>query len=121
MKLLFQVLRPVSFKVCNTPGNAAGKSSAIRPGPICSAATVHLAAAVPNFAWMEIRESPTESTGFYDAELFPTKIEQDGPRLHILYVPGLGVYFNDDFASSRPYQPSPENFLNREDGSLTNS
>ena len=90
-------------------------------GPICSAATVHLAAAVPNFAWMEIRESPTESTGFYDAELFPTKIEQDGPRLPILDVPGLGVDFNEELASSRPYQPSPENFLNREDGSLTNS
>ena len=33
-------------------------------GPICTAATVHLAAAVPNFSWMEIRESPTESIGF---------------------------------------------------------
>ena len=39
-------------------------------GPICTAATVHLAAAVPNFSWMEIRESPTESTGFYNPVLF---------------------------------------------------
>jgi galactonate dehydratase len=29
-------------------------------GPICTAATVHLAAAVPNVAWMEFRSSPTE-------------------------------------------------------------
>lgn len=90
-------------------------------GPICSAATVHLAAAVPNFAWMEIRESPTESTGFYDAELFPTKIEQDGSRLPIPDAPGLGVEFNEELANSRPYQPSPENFLKRQDGSVTNS
>jgi len=90
-------------------------------GPICSAATVHLAAAVPNFAWMEIRESPTESTGFYDAGLFPTKIEQDGSRLPIPDAPGLGVEFNEELANSRPYQPSPERFLRRQDGSVTNS
>ena len=27
-------------------------------GPICSAATVHLAAAAPNFAWLEVRGLP---------------------------------------------------------------
>ena len=32
-------------------------------GPICTAATVHLAAAVTNFAWLECRNSPTEELG----------------------------------------------------------
>ncbi|HLN12778.1 MAG TPA: mandelate racemase/muconate lactonizing enzyme family protein, partial [bacterium] len=27
-------------------------------GPVCTAATVHLAAAIPNFAWLECRETP---------------------------------------------------------------
>ena len=33
-------------------------------GPICTAATIHLAAAVANFAWLEVRTSPTEQLGF---------------------------------------------------------
>jgi galactonate dehydratase len=90
-------------------------------GPICTAATVHMAAAVPNFSWMEIRESPTEHLGFYDAELFPTQMAQDGPRFPIPDVPGLGVELNEELAASRPYQASKQNFLRRRDGSLTNS
>ena len=38
-------------------------------GPVCTAATVHLAAAVPNFAWAECRETPGKfgfSPGFTD-------------------------------------------------------
>ena len=48
-------------------------------GPICTAATVHLAAAVPNFAWLEVRISPTENLGFDDAELFPVQPKLEGP------------------------------------------
>jgi galactonate dehydratase len=29
-------------------------------GPICTAATIHFAAAVPNFAWLETRATPGE-------------------------------------------------------------
>ena len=90
-------------------------------GPICTAATVHFAAAVPNFSWMEIRESPTESTGFYDADLFPTQIEQDGPKLLIPDAPGLGVALDEELAASRPYQAPRKRFLRRQDGSLTNA
>src|SRR3954451_9251227 len=46
-------------------------------GAICTAATVHLAAAVTNFAWMECRTSPTESLCFNNPEFFPVQIEQD--------------------------------------------
>ena len=41
-------------------------------GPICTAASVHLAAAVPNFSWLEHRVTPTEKGRFLDDELFPT-------------------------------------------------
>ena len=33
-------------------------------GPICTAASVHLAASVSNFAWLECRSSPVERLGF---------------------------------------------------------
>ncbi len=47
-------------------------------GPVCTAATVHLAAAVPNFAWMEVRISPTEAQDYPDAEVFPVQHKLEG-------------------------------------------
>src|SRR6266545_7060233 len=90
-------------------------------GPICTAATVHLAAAVPNFAWMEIRSSPTEELGFYDKELFPVQCEQDGPRMLVPDRPGLGVEFDEARASRQEFRSNPTEHLRRRDGSITNS
>ena len=50
-------------------------------GPVCTAATIHLAAAVANFAWLEVRVTQTEN----------------------LYYGESGV--NDADASSRPAAP----------------
>ena len=48
-------------------------------GPICTAATVHFAAAVANFAWLETRASPAELyLGFDDAGIFPVQPRLDG-------------------------------------------
>lgn len=90
-------------------------------GPICTAATVHLAAAVPNFAWMEIRSSPTEELGFYDRDLFPVQCQQDGPRMLVPDRPGLGVELDEDRASRQVFQMGPTIHLRRRDGSITNS
>jgi galactonate dehydratase len=91
-------------------------------GAICSAATAHLAAAVPNFAWMEIRESPTEHLGFYDAEVFPVQLQLDGPRLLLSDAPGLGVEVNEEYVARQPdLQPSFRGHLRRRDGSITNA
>ena len=90
-------------------------------GPICSAATAHLAAAVPNFAWMEIRQSPTEQLGFYDERLFPVQPVQQGPRLIVPTVPGLGVEFDEKAAEHPEFQPRAGRLLRRRDGSVTNS
>jgi galactonate dehydratase len=89
-------------------------------GPVCTAAAVHLAAAVPNFAWLEHRSSPTEELGFYDRDLFPVQPVQDGPRLLIPDAPGLGVEFNEALASREEYQPRATRHLRRHDGSITN-
>jgi galactonate dehydratase len=90
-------------------------------GAICSAATAHLAAAVPNFAWMEIRNSPTEKLGFYDPELFPVQPQQDGPRLQIPDAPGLGVEVNEERAGRGEFEHGRRWFLRRRDGSITNA
>lgn len=91
-------------------------------GVIATAATVHLAAAVPNFASMEIRASPTEDYGFYDRDLFPVQMEQDGPRMAVPTGPGLGVELNEDLARRRAdeFRPIATRHLRRPDGSITN-
>ncbi len=89
-------------------------------GPVCTAATVHLAAAVPNFAWLEVRASPTEEGGFYDRDLFPEQPVQEGSRIWVPDTPGLGVEFNEALASGQTFRFWEAPHLHREDGSLTN-
>jgi galactonate dehydratase len=90
-------------------------------GAICTAATVHLAAAVTNFAWMESRSSPTEQLGFSAPEFFPLQVEQDGPRLLVPEGPGLGVEFDEERAARQEYAMHPSALLRRRDGLITNS
>jgi galactonate dehydratase len=90
-------------------------------GAICAAATAHLAAAVPNFAWMEIRSSPTEALGFNDPDFFPVQLVQEGPRLIVPDGPGLGVEFDEERATRAPFEIGRARHLRRRDGSITNS
>jgi len=89
-------------------------------GPICTAATIHLSAAVPNFAWQEVRSSPTEKLGFSDTDWFPVQPEQDEYRLLVPDAPGLGVEFNEEraIATEGKFWEAPH--LSRRDGSVTN-
>jgi galactonate dehydratase len=89
-------------------------------GPICAAATIHLAAAVPNFAWMEVRLSPTETLSVYEDELFPVQPKAEGPNFPVLDTPGLGVEVNEELAASRSYQISEPPHLVRRDSSVQN-
>ena len=89
-------------------------------GPICSAATVHLAAAVPNFAWLEVRVSPTEEGRFYDTDWFPVQPELDGYRYLVPDGPGLGVEFNEERAQAEEFRFWEAPHLSRRDGSYTN-
>jgi galactonate dehydratase len=93
-------------------------------GAVCSAATAHLCLAAPNVAWMEIRESPTEHLGFYDADLFPVQCQLDGPRLLVSDRPGLGVEVDEALAARETDAPEgagTRRFLRRRDGSITNA
>jgi galactonate dehydratase len=89
-------------------------------GPICTAATVHLAAAVPNFAWLEVRTSPTEQLGFDNSDLFPVQLHLEGSSYPVPETPGLGVEFNDELAAERAFQFWEAPHLHRRDGSYTN-
>ena len=89
-------------------------------GTLCTAATIHLAAAVPNFAWMEIRQSPTERTERYSTNLFPVQPQLEGSWFSVPELPGLGVEFNEEFALANPAEIEHRQFLRRRDGSITN-
>ncbi len=89
-------------------------------GPICAAATVHLGAAVANFAWMEVRLSPTESLAVYEDELFPLQPVADGPNFPVPITPGLGIEVNEELAASLTAQYSEPPHLRRRDGSVQN-
>ena len=123
----------VRIDVCNVGGltesmKVAGMAEAhyidLMPhnplGPVCTAATAHLAAAVANFAWLEVRVSPTEQGRFSDAEVFPSQLVQDGPRLMIPDAPGLGVDVNEEYIAEQSFKFWEAPHLRRRDGSHTN-
>lgn len=89
-------------------------------GPVCTAATVHMSAAVPNFSWLETRQSPVENLGFHDKNLFPRQVDLDGAIYPVPDSPGLGVEVNED--AIRAAQPVHVEcpHLSKPDGSVTN-
>ena len=90
-------------------------------GPVCTAATIHLSAAVPNLSWVETRQSLVEQDlGFHDPALFPTQVKMDGPVYLVPDAPGLGVEV-DEAAIRRQIASHIEcPHLRRPDGSVTN-
>jgi len=84
-------------------------------GPISTAANLHLAAAVPNYAWLEERTQDY----VFGPEVFPQQPSIDGTQFPLPEGPGLGVEFNED-AAGAPFEFSESPHLHRRDGSLTN-
>ncbi len=89
-------------------------------GPICTAASIHLAAAVPNFSWLEVRTSPTEPPTHNDRTLFPVQPTQEGANFIVPNQPGLGVEFEEELAAEQEFKFWETPRLRRRDGSLTN-
>jgi len=89
-------------------------------GPVCAAATVHLAAAVPNFAWMEVRVSPTEAQQYPSAEVFPQQHKLQGSYFPVPDAPGLGVDVNEETIQAQAFKFWEAPHLHRLDGSYTN-
>ena len=89
-------------------------------GPVCTAATVHVAAAVPNFFSLEVRTSPTEQLGFFDETIFPVQLKLDGARFPVPTAPGLGVDVNEEYIARQEFRFSEAPHLHKRDGSYTN-
>ncbi len=94
--------------------------------PIQTAAIIHFAAAVPNFAWMEDRhrnfralfQGKTSSYRPPDSDMYPVHLEPDGVRWPVPTGPGLGVEVNEEMLDVA-YELSPVSPTRRRDGSLT--
>ncbi|HJP30066.1 MAG TPA: mandelate racemase/muconate lactonizing enzyme family protein [Candidatus Latescibacteria bacterium] len=89
-------------------------------GPICTAASVHLGAAVPNFAWLEARVSPTEASASQDSDLFPQQLTLQGDRFLVPDTPGLGVEVDEEAVAAQAFKFWEAPHLHRRDGSYTN-
>ena len=90
-------------------------------GPICAAATIHLAAAVPNFCWMETRELPGEAVLVGDDVLFINRPKLVGSRFPVPDTPGLGIDIDETVLAKSEINTFIEfPHLRRSDGSHTN-
>ena len=88
-------------------------------GPVCTAASVHLGAAVPNFAWLETFKSPWAPDRHDDPHIFPKTLDVERGRFPVPDAPGLGVEVNED-ALTEPFRFWEAPHLHRRDGSYTN-
>lgn len=90
-------------------------------GPICTAATVHFAAAVSNFSWLETRSSPAEThLGFDNSDFFPVQPRLEGAFYPVPNSPGLGIEVDEDLVRKQEFRFWQAPLLRRRDGSFTN-
>ena len=85
-------------------------------GPVSTAAHIHFGAAVPNFAWLEVREREF----LFEEDLFPKQHRLDGTAFALPEEPGLGVEFNEELAAEQEWKFWEAPHLHRRDGSYTN-
>jgi galactonate dehydratase len=93
-------------------------------GPICTAATLHMAAAAPNFFALETRVTQTENL-YYNKDtsvddLFPRQPKLVGTSFPVPTGPGLGVDFNEALASRQTFKYWEAPHWVRKDGSVQN-
>ena len=89
-------------------------------GPICAGGAIHLAAAVPNFAWLEVFVNREGQNVMTDPDLFPVQPKLEGTRFPVPTAPGLGVEVNEKLAAERSFRFAEFPHLHRQDGSHTN-
>ncbi|MCP4379841.1 MAG: mandelate racemase/muconate lactonizing enzyme family protein [Hyphomicrobiales bacterium] len=91
-------------------------------GPICTAATIHLSAAVANFSWLETRVGVSDD-GYMskaDTSLFPLHPQLDGASYPVGDLPGLGIEVDEERISKSSFEFWEAPHLKRRDGSVTN-
>jgi galactonate dehydratase len=86
-------------------------------GPVTTAATIHLAAAIPNFAQLEYQHRLAEA---YPPDLFPLMPTLEGDAYLLPTAPGLGVEFDERAVADHLFEPWEAPHWRRRDGSYTN-
>jgi galactonate dehydratase len=87
-------------------------------GPICTAATIHMAAAVSNFAWLEVSPYDTDLSG---QELYFENYPVEGDtRYAIPELPGLGMDVDEERIKAESFKFWEAPRLFKQDGSYTN-
>ena len=90
-------------------------------GPICTAATIHFAAAVANFAWLETRASPAELYNHGEnSDIFPVQPRLEGATYPVNGAPGLGVEVDEELVKAQSFKFWEAPHWKRRDGSVTN-
>ena len=87
-------------------------------GPVCTAASVHFGAAVPNFSWLEDRTE--DLTQVSTDQVFPTRPVLDGTGYPVLDTPGLGVDVDLEAVRQLAESHWEAPHWTRPDGSVTN-
>jgi galactonate dehydratase len=86
-------------------------------GPVCTAASIHFSAAIPNFAGLEYRDFIAAA---YPRDLFPNFPEIDGDSFTLPTAPGIGVTFDESAVERYAFEPWEAPHWQRRDGSYTN-
>jgi galactonate dehydratase len=86
-------------------------------GPVTTAATIHLAAAIPNFAQLEYQHRLAAA---YPPDLFPLMSALDGDSFPLPTAPGLGVEFEPGAVVDYAFERWEAPHWKRRDGSYTN-
>jgi galactonate dehydratase len=86
-------------------------------GPVATAASIHLAASINNFAQLEYRG---EIDSGFPRDLFPVIPQIDGDRFPLPTAPGLGVTFDESAAERYAFQFWEAPHWRRRDGAYTN-
>ena len=79
-----------------------------------------LAAACPNFSWLEEINTPADSLGTNSPDFYPLQPQLQGARYRVPDQPGLGVEFNEALAAEQDFTMREIPRLKRNDGSFTN-
>ena len=89
---------------------------------MCTAASIHLAAAIPNFAGLEVWDGPTAERRWEPDEVFPKipLLPPDSVNYPLDDEPGLGVTFDEAAATREPFKLWNVPNLKRRDGSVQN-
>ncbi|MBM3532639.1 MAG: mandelate racemase/muconate lactonizing enzyme family protein [Alphaproteobacteria bacterium] len=89
-------------------------------GPICTAASIHLGAVVPNFTWLEYNRSRFRPQPEAERALFPNAPSLAGTSFAIPDRPGLGIEVNEALLGKEAFRHWNPPMLKRRDGSHTN-